>query len=107
MTNLIQFGKSHKNQSIEDVAESDPSYCIWLRKQPWLSNHIEIKNFLDKKFQNDNEFYMRWGKYKNKNLKYISSTDPKYIEYLKENKFVRDSCPDILEAISVLEKTDF
>jgi len=95
---IIQFGK-YKGKNIVDIAEQNPSYCNWVLKQPLLNKYQEIKEYLEKKFINPDDYYMSFGKYKNKPLSEIKKNDPKYIDYLKNNDYVKEKMISLYEAL--------
>lgn len=72
------------------------SYCKWLLNQPFTPD--EIKEYISSNINVD-EYILKWGKYKNKSVSYIKLFDEKYIEWLKNNKFVIEKCPSLLEAL--------
>lgn len=97
MSLIINFGK-YKDRSIRDLVVTDPSYCKWMLKQPFVSD--EIKEYLELNISTD--YTMNWGKHKNKSLQWIKANDEKYIEWLKSNEYVQESCPKLFEQLSTL-----
>jgi len=95
---IIQFGK-YKAKNIVDIAELNPNYCMWLLKQPLLNKYPEIKDYLEEKFMDQNEHYITFGKYKGKALSDIKKNDPKYIDYLKNNEFIKTRMVSLYEAL--------
>jgi len=95
---IIQFGK-FKGKNIIDIAEENPNYCSWVLKQPLLNKYQEIKEYLESKFINPDEHYMTFGKYKNKALSEIKKSDPKYIDYLKNNEYIKTKMISLYEAL--------
>ena len=95
---IIQFGK-YKSKNIVDISDLNPNYCNWLLKQPLLNKYPDIKEFLEEKFIDPNEHYMTFGKYKNKALSEIKKNDPKYIDYLKTNDFIKTRMVSLYEAL--------
>uniref|UniRef100_K3WHA0 Exodeoxyribonuclease X-like C-terminal domain-containing protein n=1 Tax=Globisporangium ultimum (strain ATCC 200006 / CBS 805.95 / DAOM BR144) TaxID=431595 RepID=K3WHA0_GLOUD len=96
MSNILDFGK-YKGQSIEEVFEKDASYCCWLYKQEaLLESDSPMKAFLEGKIRSDDDSYiMKWGKHKNKTVKWIYENDKKYFEWLLNNNYVSSKCPSL------------
>jgi len=89
---FFQFGK-YKHKSIEDVFKDDVQYCKWVFKQPMLKDTSpEIYDYLKEKLINKNDYYMSFGKYRNKPLSWILQNDKKYIYWLKGNQYVQEHC---------------
>jgi len=95
---IIAFGK-YKAKNIIDIAELNPNYCNWLLKQPILNKYPYIKAYLEEKFIDPHEHYMTFGKYKNKALSEIKKNDPKYIDYLKNNDFIKQRMVALYDAL--------
>ena len=95
---IIEFGK-YKSKNIVDIAELNPNYCNWLLKQPLLNKYPEIRSYLEDKFIDPNEHYMTFGKYRHKALSEIKKNDPKYIDYLKNNDFIKTRMISLYEAL--------
>tara|TARA_R110000823_G_scaffold99531_2_gene214812 strand:+ start:2853 stop:3191 length:339 start_codon:yes stop_codon:yes gene_type:complete len=95
---IIQFGK-YKSKNIVDIFDLNPNYCQWLLKQPLLNKYPDIKEYLEEKLINPNEHYMTFGKYKGKALSDIKKNDPKYIDYLKTNDFIKTRMVSLYEAL--------
>ena len=95
---IIQFGK-YKSKNIVDILDLNPNYCQWLLKQPLLNKYPDIKEYLEEKLINPNEHYMTFGKYKGKALSDIKKNDPKYIDYLKNNDFIKTRMVSLYEAL--------
>lgn len=93
---ILKFGK-YKSNTIQDIYEKDLSYCQWLLRQPSIENYSEIKKFLEEKFIDPNECYLSFGKYKNKSISEIKKKDPKYIDYLKNNEYVKSKMKKLYE----------
>lgn len=98
--NILKFGK-YKGETIEVVYDLDPGYCQWLAKINSKNLTEDIKIFLKNKFNDDSSFIMRWGKYKNKSLKYINEHDRNYIHWLKNSDKVKPY-KDVLKGIDDL-----
>ena len=96
---IIQFGK-YKSKNIVDICDLNPSYCQWLLKQPLLNKYPDIKEYLEEKLVDQNEHYMTFGKYKGKALSDIKKNDPKYIDYLKNNDFIKTRMVSLYEALN-------
>lgn len=99
---ILEFGK-FKNRPIDKVYEENVSYCQWLYKQPMIKNYEEVYNFLHNKFHNNNDYYMTFGKYKNKSISWIKENDSKYIYYLKSNEYVQTKLNDLANIVNRLE----
>lgn len=92
---IIQFGK-YKGKNFLDLLENKPSYCKWIYTQPTIMEmYPKFKELLDLKFKDNNSYYMTFGKYKNKSLKYINENDKKYINYLKFNEYVINNLDEL------------
>jgi hypothetical protein len=100
MTTLT-FGK-FKNLTIENVFNENTSYCNWLYRQPMAEQYPEIYKFLESKFKNKNDYYMTFGRYKNKPLSWILENDNKYILYLKGNEYVKNNLTDLYKIVNNL-----
>ena len=59
-----------------------------------------LKEYLDNKLIDKNEYYMTFGKYKNKPLSEIKKKDPKYIQYLKNNEYVKSKMTNLYNLLS-------
>jgi hypothetical protein len=96
----LQFG-THKNKSIIDVYNTNPNYCVWLLKQQKiLEKYLDIKQFLEDKLIDKNDYYMTFGKYRNKPLSWIMANDKLYAtNYLLSNEFVQLKMPDLISKI--------
>jgi uncharacterized protein (DUF3820 family) len=97
----LTFGK-YKNKEISQVWEENKSYCQWLYTQPMIKNHPEIYKFLDDNLKNKKDYYMTFGKYKNKPLSWIIENDSKYILYLKGNDYVKENLTKLYEIVNKL-----
>lgn len=99
---IIQFGK-YKGQNFLDILENNKAYCKWLHSQALImkSNPMFLK-LLDVEFKDKNEYYLTFGKYKNKSLTYINNTDKKYITYLKFNDYVNENLQELKNALTNL-----
>jgi uncharacterized protein (DUF3820 family) len=87
---ILLIGK-HKGRNVNDVLKTDPSYCIWLKSQPWAQTDNNLMPIICKVKDQG----MRWGKHKGKTLDWIILNDMPYIEWLKKNEFVQNNCPDL------------
>lgn len=101
MTTPLPFGK-HKNKTIEEAFEIDPLYCQWLFKQPMAKTYPDIYDFLQKQFINKNDYYLSFGRYKNRPLSYVIQTDPQYLNYLKNNEYVQKNITELAQIINHL-----
>jgi len=73
--NVIQHGK-FKNRLITDIIKTEPSYCLWLKSQPFVQTDTKLLEIID----------------------------PGYITWLRGNKFVQENCKSIMDQISELEE---
>ena len=89
-TMIISFGK-HKGRDIKDVIETDPSYCGWLKNQPWAQKNKDLMRYI-KDIQIPD---LNFGKHKNKSLDWIKENDPNYIDWLKKSDYVSENCPTL------------
>jgi uncharacterized protein (DUF3820 family) len=87
---VFKFGR-YKDKSIEEVIGTDPPYCIWLYKNNIFKENSRAHQLLHKYFENDKNYYMRFGKYKNMSLQYIAQIDSNYINWLKKSNIARDN----------------
>ena len=99
----LTFGK-YKNKDIYETMDLDPNYCKWLyglditkEKSPQL---FEI---LDKRFKDDKDFYMPWGKYKGRSLRWIYENDERYLQWLEDNEIVQNKHKYLFSAIMGLK----
>jgi uncharacterized protein (DUF3820 family) len=96
---ILTFGK-FKSRNIKDIIKEEPSYCQWLLERPDYLNETQV-NILNKTIKRD-DYYMSFGKYKNKSLKWIYDTDKKYIHYLKNNEYVKSKMNNLLDFLNTL-----
>ena len=89
--NCIVFGKKHYGEQILDVMHSDPQYCLWLKTQDFINRDSKLVDFLKDFTYTITDVFMPWGKYKNETIEEISKKDPDYINWLKNNDFVKKS----------------
>lgn len=100
---ILKFGK-FKSQKITDILDTQKAYCKWLHTQPMIMEaNPKIKDLLDLEFKNKNDYYMTFGKYKNKSLDWINTNDKYYISYLKKNDYVSVNLKELKEALNHLE----
>lgn len=94
----IDTGK-FKGTKILDLITREPGYCLWLLKQ---KNTLDKPYFetLNSAFSDKDAYFMTWGKYKGLSLTQIKDKDPKYIEWLKDNKFVKEKCSKLVEKLN-------
>jgi hypothetical protein len=86
---IIRFGK-YKSCSIDDLLRENMPYCKWIYEHlEGLKVHDNIVKLLENEFKDNNEEYLTFGKHKNKSISWIRQNDPTYIEYLKNNDYVR------------------
>ena len=102
---ILSFGK-YRGSQIQEVFETDPSYCRWLKTQMILiGDDPSIRSFLDEKFKNtDQSFVMTFGKHKNKTVQWIKDNDRGYFDWLCANEFVNTKCKRLRAALSELEQ---
>lgn len=100
---VLTFGK-YRNKNIKEIAEIDPNYAKWVMGKSVLTSvSDEIKKYLEDKFKNsDGTYEMRWGKHKNKSIKWIYDNDRTYFNYLVTNEFVNTKCPALLKGMNDL-----
>lgn len=97
---VIPFGK-HAGRSAREVFAEDVRYCQWLHGQEIKSK--ALREFLDEKFGkvSSDEYYMGFGRHKNKSLGEIARTDARYIEFLKS--FVtKEKYPKLYERLALV-----
>lgn len=82
----------YENKLVIDVIKEDPSYCHYMVYKN--KNYIPkaIKNLLLKHFTDEDDYYMSFGPFKKKTLKWINENEPEYIEFLKHDDFVKNKC---------------
>lgn len=99
MSSVLNFGK-YKNKTIDYVFKYDPQYCQWMFSQPLLTeNNSEIYNFLKEKLINKNDYYLKFGRYKNKPLSFVIKHDPNYIIWLRGNKYIKNNCDKLYKIV--------
>lgn len=99
---ILQFGK-FKNRPVDEVYNENVSYCQWLYKQPMIKNYEEVYKFLESKFKDNNDYYMTFGKHKNKSISWIKENHPQYIMYLKGNEYVQTKLSDLANIVNRLD----
>ncbi|KAG6955227.1 hypothetical protein JG687_00011348 [Phytophthora cactorum] len=103
MATQLSFGK-HKNSTIQEVFDKDPSYCRRLRNHPNLDE--DIANFFASKFANgpdDESYLLNFGKYKGKSVKQVFAIDEQYLQWLRASKFATEKAPKLCAAIDELQ----
>ncbi|KAL7993778.1 hypothetical protein Plhal703r1_c61g0165501 [Plasmopara halstedii] len=99
MSVILEFGK-YKGKALEEVYNQDASYCRWLYNQQ-SSEDSNIKRFLQGKFQDgDDSYIMRWGKHKNKSVKWIVENDEQYFSWMCKNEYIKNKCPSLKENLN-------
>jgi hypothetical protein len=99
---ILKFGK-FKSQKITDILDNQKAYCQWLHTQPLImDSNPKIKELLDLEFKNKDDYYLTFGKYKNKSLDWIFNNDKFYIEYLKKNDYVSANLKELKERLNKL-----
>ena len=43
---------------------------------------------------------MRWGKHKNKSVKWIVENDKKYFNWMCKNEYIKNKCPSLKENLN-------
>lgn len=95
---IIEFGKAHKGKDVQELIKTETLYCKWLLNQPWLeTKYPKIYTYLTENLEKGD--LIPFGKYKGKNIEYIREKDPKYIEWLKKNEWVKENLKDIYESL--------
>jgi uncharacterized protein (DUF3820 family) len=92
---ILTFGK-HKNKMLKDI---DNNYLSWCINSPTIYNGIKEKiqlylNSIEYEHQQekeDNDYVMKFGKYKNKRVKEIYNDDKNYIEWLLNSETIYDT----------------
>jgi uncharacterized protein (DUF3820 family) len=102
MSYIIQFGK-HKNKSIDTIHEENPQYLHWLYTQPTIKDNKELYEAIESKLKNKNDYYMTFGKYKNKGLSWIIENDTKYILWLRGNEYVKNNLDKLYKTVCALD----
>ena len=87
------FGK-YKNKDVHETIDLDPNYCLWLyRSDLTKERNRTLFEILEKRFKDDDNFYMPWGKYRNLSLRQIAQLDERYINWLLNNDVVQNKHP--------------
>jgi len=102
MSYILTFGK-YKNLTVDKVFEENPNYLQWLFSRTDENDNEDLYNALKSKLINKNDYYMNWGKFKNKPLSYIMEKDPQYIVWLRGNQFVKEKQPDLYKIVCALD----
>jgi uncharacterized protein (DUF3820 family) len=101
MSYILKFGK-HKHKSIDELFESNPQYLQWLLSNPLTKANTELYEALESKLKNKNDYYMTFGKYKNKGLSWIIQNDPDYILWLRGNKYVKENLDKLYKIVCAI-----
>ena len=101
MSYVLTFGK-YKNLSVDKVFEENPNYLQWLFSRTNELNE-DLYNALKSKLINKNDYYMTWGRFKNKPLSYIMEKDKSYIVWLRGNKYVKENLQDLYKIVCALD----
>ena len=100
----LTFGK-YKNKEIYETMDLDPSYCKWLYQLDITKERSpELYEILDKRFKDDKEFDMPWGKYKAQSLRWIKDRDESYLDWVENNEIVQNKHKYLYNAIMDLKK---
>lgn len=91
---ILTFGK-HKNKMLKDI---DNAYLSWCVNSPTIYDSIKekIRNYLnsiDYDYQQvkENDYILKFGKYKDKRVKEIYNEDKNYIEWLLNSETIYDA----------------
>lgn len=101
MSYTLNFGK-HKNKTIDELYETNPQYLQWLLSNPLTKSNSELYNALKSKLINPNDYYMTFGKYKNKPLSWILQNDSKYILWLRGNEYVKNNLDKLYKIVCAI-----
>ena len=102
MSYVLTFGK-YKNLTVDKVFEENPNYLQWLFSRTDENDNEELYNALKSKLINKNDYYMSWGRHKNKALSWILKNDANYIVWLRGNKYVKDNLVDLYKIVCALD----
>lgn len=89
---VLTFGK-YKSEDIVSVWEKDPGYILWIRESENLNPEIKSECINLSSLYEKGTYFLSWGKYKGKALVDVSKIDSDYIDWLKNNQFVKEKCP--------------
>lgn len=99
---IIQFGR-YKGKKITDILNSHPSYCKWLTTQSLImEQYPKFKDLFDLEFKNKDDYFLNFGKHKNKSLIYVNNVDKKYTQWLRHNEYVKNNLPELVKALDSL-----
>jgi len=101
---VLHFGK-YKGKSIQDVYTIDMDYARWLLNHIDLSKNPEMKEWLEDKFKLDDSSSIRFGKHKNKTLKWVAENDPKYLDWIVNSTWTEKNAKSIVEEAKKLLDT--
>lgn len=91
---FVNFGK-YSGKSLQEIGENDPSYLIWLKKQPYISD--EIKEAIADDIIPDT---MTFGRYKHKqSVDWVFKNDPMYFNWLLSNKFIKENMTSLYSRV--------
>ena len=104
---VLRFGR-FRGLTIQEVYETNKSYVRWLSTQyMYLEDTPKIAEYIrDKMKYEDTSLVIHWGRNKGKSLNWIKKNDPKYLDYLSKNDFVRTNCKLIYEEVMKLKSLE-
>lgn len=102
MSYIITFGK-HKNKTIDQIFDENPQYLEWLFSREQTKDNKELYEALESKLKNKNDYYLNFGRHKNKGLSWIIQNDPKYIVWLRGNTYVKENIPKLYKIVCSLD----
>lgn len=102
MSYLLQFGK-YKNLSVDAIFEQNPQYLQWLFARTDEKDNNDLYKALENKLINKNEYYMTFGRHKNKTLTWIIENDKKYIVWLRGNAYVKENLDNLYKIVCALD----
>ena len=97
---ICSYGK-HAGVKANDLLLRNPDYIYWLHQQPWGKldkTIIELFERCPKVVVEPESFapdILAFGKHKGRSLHFVQKNDDRYYNWLKTNKFVQASWPDL------------
>ena len=93
---IFTFGK-YKYRNIDDILNIDEKYLRWVIKLPLIGDEFrnEIIKKLPQEEEEDKSYKLKFGKYKGISLNVIKNEDPKYIQYLLNNEFIKTNMKEL------------
>lgn len=89
---IFTFGK-YEHETIEYVMLNDPQYLVFLMLQDWFIGTEIHKDLIERGFNLSPT--INFGKYKGWSLSDIKKKDSSYINWLKQNEFIKEKQPHI------------